>query len=129
MSKIKEVIKFQATDYSLHGSMQSAEMHQAEIEKAEKANAMLDCGESIGQILETVGLEPCDDILYEVTKDSQLVISHWQCRDTPGYQPIRFETGMKMRVYGDAGSWSGPYGNTISTADIARYAKDERSKL
>ena len=129
MSKIKEVIRYQTTDYTLHSSMKSAEYHQAEIDKAEKANTMLDDGKSIGDILKAVGMSPCDDILHRVTKNSKLVISHWQCMDTPGYQPIRFETGMKMRVYGNDGSWSGPYGNTISTADIAGYAKDKRSKL
>ena len=62
--------------------------------------------------------------LSGLTRSTKLVISHWQCRDTPGYSPIRILPNERLWVAGDAGSWSGPYGREVEIRDLARYAND-----
>ena len=66
--------------------------------------------------------------LAEVTKDTKLIISHWQCRDQPGYQPRHVDSDGMVYVSGDAGSWSGPYGSKCSPQDVARYWLDTKAK-
>jgi len=34
-----------------------------------------------------------------------------------------------MMVYGNAGSWSGPYGNVMSISDLVAYAKSPNAVL
>lgn len=126
---IKEVTRFETTDGKSHFSRASAEMRQEDIEQAKWANARLDEGWSVAKILKAVRRSVPDEILDQVTKDSKLVVSHWQCSDDPGYQPRYFKPGMSIYVYGYAGSWSGSYGNTMSAADLARYAREKRSIL
>lgn len=60
-------------------------------------------------------------ILAKITKDTGFVISHWQCRYTPGYKVCDLLPDDKLYVYGDAGSWSGPYGGRVSVSDLIRY--------
>lgn len=126
---VKEVTRFKTTDGKTHLSRASAEMRQEDIEQAKWANQRLVEGWSVARILNAVGRSVPDEILDQVTKDSKLVVSHWQCRDEPGYQPRYFEPGMNIYVHGDAGSWSGSYGSKMSIADLARYARDKRSIL
>jgi hypothetical protein len=128
-SLILEVAMFRTTDGKDFNSRSSAEYHQKKIAIAEDANARLKRGESIAEILRANGKTVPDEILERVTKDSKLVIDHWQCRDTPGYQPQFFEPGLSIYVAGDAGSWSGSYGNTMSLLDLARYANHRGSIL
>lgn len=128
-SAVEAITMYRTTDGKTFHGEGSAIGHQEDIEEAKKANVMLNSGESVGAILRALGRTVVDEILDRVTKDSKLVISHWQCRDTPGYQPRYFEPGMIIYVGGDAGSWSGSYGNEMTTRDLARYAKDKRSIL
>jgi len=128
-SLILEVTMFRTTDGKDFDSRSSAECHQKKIAIAEDANARLKRGESIAEILRANGKTVPDEILERVTKDSKLVIEHWQCRDTPGYQPQFFDPGLSIYVAGDAGSWSGSYGNTMSLRDLARHANHRGSIL
>lgn len=128
-SSILEVTMFRTTDGRDFNSRSSAEYHQEQIAIAHDANIRLKRGESIAEILRANGKTVSDEILERVTKDSKMVIEHWQCRDTPGYQPQSFEPGLLIYVAGDAGSWSGSYGNTMSVDDLARYAKHRGSIL
>ena len=126
---VKEVTRFETTDGKSHFSRASAEIRQEDIEQAKWANERLEEGWSVAKILKALGRGIPDEILSQVTKDSKLVVRHWQCRDEPGYQPRYFEPGMCIYVYGNAGSWSGSYGNTMSIADLARHAREKRSIL
>jgi hypothetical protein len=131
-SQLKKVTVWECTDGENFISKIAAIHHQNDINELEKANDLLDKFFSIGDILEVAfGVLPeyIDEKLYNVNKNSKLVIEHWQCKNTPGYQPRRFESRHKMFVSGDAGAWSGPYGASITISDITRYAKDERSIL
>jgi len=67
--------------------------------------------------------------LRGLTSKSQLIISHWQCRETPGYQPHRINPDGSIYVGGYAGSWSGGYGQDVQLRDLVRYVEDTRSRL
>jgi hypothetical protein len=127
---IVDVMRYQTTDGESHSTKSSAAYHQKEIALTDHANARLEAGDTIADILRAVGKSVPDPILEKVTKDSKLAIPHWQCRDEAGYTPRRFEHGAwTVYVYGRAGSWSGGYGNTMSVQDLARYATDRKSIL
>ena len=121
---------WRTSDGKLHRHEPSARTHQFSINQALEATEMLETGMSVGDCLKAVGYPAeIQEILYSVTSESKLVVSHWQCRDTPGYKPIRFLPGLSMRVWGDAGSWSGPYGGTVKLADLVQYALHKNSEL
>jgi hypothetical protein len=106
----------------------SAEHHQENLNAAKLANEVFEKGGTVADGLRAAGFAGnIDPVLERVTAETQLVISHWQCRDTPGYKPCRFECGLSMYVGGHAGSWSGPYGNSVSICDLVQYAKDQRT--
>ena len=126
---VKEVTRFETTDGDSHFSRSSAEMFQKNIEEAKWASERLEEGWSVARILKGVGRNVPDEILDQVTKDSKLVVSHWQCRDEPGYQARYFEQGMRIYVYGNAGSCWGYYGASMSVVDLARYAREKRTIL
>ncbi len=126
---VKEVTRFKTADGKLFSERRLAESHQADIEEANFATGRLEAGDSIADILRQVGRKVHYPIFEQVTKDSKLVISHWQCRDTPGYQPVRFLPELQIYVHGDAGSWSGSYGGKMFLNELARYALDKRSVL
>lgn len=126
---VKEVVRFQTTDGELWGSRQSAEQHQIHIQKAEAADRILRSGRTFADILRAVGESVPDPVLEKVTKDSMFSIPHWQCSDEAGYKIARIETGMLLFVYGNAGSWSGPYGSKMSIRDLVGYAKSKNSIL
>ena len=121
---------WKTTDGRLHPHEPSARDHQLAMNRAQHASELFDSGMSVGECLRAVDY-PAEipGILDSVTRESELVISHWQCQDTPGYKPIRFTLRMSMDVYGHAGSWSGAYGGEVSLESLARYASDKRSVL
>ena len=127
-SKIVKVERYMATDGKLFACLDTAEFHQTEVDNIAKATAMLDDGESVGDALNAIGYKGViDQVLFKVTKDTQLVIEHWQCREQAGYQPLSFRLGYKVWVAGNTGSWSGSYGSEVSIKDLARYANDKRT--
>lgn len=111
---------YECSDGTFRRSREAAEYHQGRIDNAKRATDMLDAGKSLGAALREVGFIPVDYLpaLDEVFASTKLVISHWQCRDEPGYQPICVHSDGTVFVHGHAGSWSGPYGADCSVADI-----------
>ena len=62
-------------------------------------------------------------ILMKTTKDTGFVVSHWQCINKPVYKPTRLDRAGRVQLFGDAGSWSGPYGNWVELTDLLLYAR------
>ena len=125
LTKIKTVTRWTTSDGEDHCSLSAAEYHAGQMDKAAKANAVLESGGSIADALraaEWVYSDGVPEVLERVTKESRLVIEHWQCRDTPGYQVRHFTTNRDIYVHGNAGCWSGSYGSRVSLADLTRYA-------
>ncbi len=60
-------------------------------------------------------------ILMNITKDTGFKIEHWQCSNKPGYKIVDLNVDGKVHIFGDAGSWSGPYGNWVSIRECIRY--------
>lgn len=68
-----------------------------------------------------------EDILREIDTNFKFYIPHWQCAEKPGYGLHRIEYegySLKFFIFGDAGSWSGPYGGYCNFQDTLRYAKN-----
>ena len=126
---VKEVTRWESMDGLSHYSVDSAVMANKKIIRMRYANELLELGKSIGEIYDELSITVVDPVLYDVNKDSQLVISHYQCRDTPGYKPCGFNENMNIKCFGNAGSWSGAYGNWENSESVARYAKDRNSIL
>ena len=61
--------------------------------------------------------------LWRITKETGFRVSHWQCRQEPGYKPIRVTLDGEIELWGNAGSWSGPYGGVVTVKDLLRYAR------
>lgn len=130
MSDIKHVDRYVTTDDREFRSLDAANRHQVSVNAANKATEQLRDGMSIAEILHGMNYPAeQDEILEKVTKNSELVISHWQCQDTPGYRPVRVLPGGSVCCWGNAGSWSGPYGGAVTITQLVRYAKDKRSLL
>lgn len=121
--KIKTIETFETTDGRLHRSRSSAEYHQTRIDNTARANDLLVKGASLGVALRESNLVPaeCYPELDEVFTTTKLVISHWQCRDEPGYSVAHVEDDGGIYVFGHAGSWSGSYGAVCSLMDVSRY--------
>jgi len=127
---IETITKYRTSDGEEFWSMESAKYHAGQMDCADKANDILDAGGSVADALRVgFGAVEVDPAFEKLTKSSKLVISHWQCRDTPGYKVQHFTAHGKVKVYGNAGSWSGSYGGDVSLTDLARYASDERNEL
>lgn len=128
---VTKVIRWQTSDGKEHSSQEWAGIWEGKIDAAQKASDMLENGATMAECLRVIGLCPTevDPILESVTKDTQLVISHWQCQDTPGYKVQRFNADGTVVVWGDAGAWSGPYGGDVKISSLVRYAKDRNTKL
>lgn len=75
---------------------------------------------------ETLSLED-KVMLTKITKDTGVVVRHWQCSDKPRYKPIRLDHNNRVQLWGEAESDIGPgeYGNGVSLAGLLRYARDE----
>ena len=121
---ISEVTRWITSDGRIYSSQERAQRWEGQLDAAELATEMLARGSSVAECLRAIDYPAeIDPILNRVTKDTQLVISYWQCRDTPGYKPTRFCADGRIVAYGDAGSWTGPYGGEITVAELVRYAK------
>lgn len=62
--------------------------------------------------------------LMEITTDTGFVVSHWQCSEKPAYKPCELNHAGQVRLWGDVGSWSGPYGGWVHLSDLLRYARN-----
>ncbi len=127
---ITEVTRWQTSDGDEHVSREWAEKWEAKIEAAKKASDLLDSGASVAECLRAIDYpDEIDPILERVTRGTQLVISHWQCRDTPGYKPTRFCATGQIRAYGHAGAHSGAYGGGMTIRELAGHAKHRNTVL
>lgn len=123
LDQIVEVSRWLTSDGKVHGSLGSAQYHATQMDRAATANAVLEAGGSVADALRAAKWEhDIPQIFERVTKATKLVISHWQCQETPGYQVQHFTPDWKVWVWGNAGSWSGCYGNNVPLQDLARYA-------
>ncbi len=127
---VTKVERWVTSDDRQHHTLELAEAWEDKIIAADRATEMLLTGASVADCLKFLDYVPdIPPILEQVTHDTQLVISHWQCRNTPGYMVVSFKPNCRVHVWGDAGSWSGPYGNEVTIADLARYAEERNTKL
>jgi len=127
---ITKVTRWETSDGLTHFCEQSAEEHEEQLVQVAEATEMFKDGKSVGSILESFSREVPDEILYKVTQDTSLVVGHWQCRNTPGYKPLRFTRGLRsMHVWGDVDSWSCSYGGEVPLSDLVRYARDKNTLL
>ena len=126
----KTVTSYQTSDNQLHPTESSARWWQSRLEGAALATRMLEEGRSLGASLREGGFLPADicPSLDEVFTTTKLVISHWQCRDEPGYAPAYITPDGGIFVHGHAGSWSGPYGANCSATEVERYWLDTKNR-
>lgn len=110
----RKVDRWQTSDGELFYSEESAEFSERDIRQMKSNNVALSEGKCIAEILRSSGRTEIPEVLERVTKDTKLIIPHWQCRDEPGYKPQEFDKTGRIFVHGHAGSWSGPYGNWMS---------------
>lgn len=121
---MKIITKYQADDGSEFRDERTCLAHESECRRVEGANVLLQSGASLAECLTVAGHPPHESqraALEQITKDTALIISYWQCRDQPGYKPCRIELQGRIFVHGDAGSWSGPYGGTMSPRRLIGY--------
>ena len=130
MSAIQTVSRYVCTDGREFSTMNGAEYHQGEIVKSEKANAILEAGGSVADVLR--GSDWNYDIpavLEQLTKQSKLVVSFWQCIDDPVYGIYHFTASRKVHLWGGKAGWPGYYGGDVTLTDLQRYALNPNNKL
>lgn len=130
---MKQVTRYEATDGTLFLTQEMCETHEQRCADLDAANEMFSSGATLMAALTRAHqTRPLWDIalsledkalLMRITKDTGLVIEHWQCKSRPGYKPLELDHECRVWVYGDAGSWSGPYGNWVTLKDLLRYAR------
>ena len=129
---MERVVKYKAIDGALFDDEDLCVRHERWIEDLEVANEMLESGATVWSALVRANARAAydwakvcgpsyEEPLSKLTKDTKLTISHWQSQDTPGYSPVRITKRGDVFVFGDAGSWSGPYGDNVSLKDLCRY--------
>ena len=115
-------------DGRLHRTDTAAAWHQRDIDNSRIATGLIEAGRDLAHVLAAIDQawhEGDDrDLLSQITKDTGLSISHWQCREEPGYHLVRREVGGGFFVCGYVGCWSGAYGASCSVSDIIRYARN-----
>jgi len=124
---VRVVTKYIAEDGAEFRTAEECVQHEQLVERVYRANLMLEEGRSLLECLEAAGFHVASDnrpILAQIAKDTGLSISHWQCRDEPGYKPQYLTIKGTVYVWGNAGSWSGPYGGLCSQEDVVRYWKE-----
>ena len=124
---IRVVTKFICQDGKEWDGLESAEYWHQHCLKIDAANTAFKGGCSLYDALIMAGITVNDEHrepLSRITSATELVIGYWQCRDQPGYKVQDISTGRKIYVYGDAGSWSGPYGNYCRAEDLVSYMRE-----
>lgn len=133
----RAVTRYETSDGRIHYSESGAKDWERAINAARLATMALEGGSDLADayaLFCSLAHDWAPDeatrlALVGVTRKSQLVISYWQCRDTPGYRPCRFNPDGSIFVHGDAGSWSGPYGNDVEVRDLITYINDTKRRL
>jgi hypothetical protein len=132
-SKIEEITMYRTPDGKVHHSLLSAEMHQEDVELGEKATSLLRSGISLYQSLLAIDrynrLDSYDEEELNLLKNTYhttgVIVSHLQCCEKPVYFPIEIRCSMSVRLYGNEGHWSSPYGygDWFQLDDVIRYLK------
>jgi hypothetical protein len=73
-------------------------------------------------------------VLMSVTKNTKLIVEHWQCFKEPIYSPIEIDRYGRIKLWGksdrrNASSYASSYGNFVHLSDVIRYARHTHSKL
>lgn len=131
---MKTVTMYEAEDGKQFRDQAQCLEYEQQLADLAAANDMLDNGATLMAALTRAhqtrpwwdsGLSLEDKvILMKTTKDTGFIVRHWQCSDRPGYKPCRLNHEGQVRLWGDSGSWSGPYGNWVGLADLLRYARN-----
>lgn len=123
--RVEQVKRWRTIDGREHSSESLASRWADRIDLAQRANEMLESGESLLAVLDHMGSAPREDndraLLAGLTGESLLVISHWQCNDEPAYR-VRYVNPSGSVFCGGRGGWMGYYGNDVSISDLVRYA-------
>lgn len=116
---------FLARDERKFSSVREAVEHNEDLARSERATEALRNGASVYDAVKINSRFPHHDvpeILKRITAETPLIISYWQCRDTPEYQVIALDQSGDAYVSGDS------YGNRVNFRDLARYAADTLAK-
>ena len=125
---MEEVTCWKTTDGKIFEDAMWAERHEAQLGRCALANKFLKEGNTVGDVLSAVNYAgEIDPILDRVTRETKLVISHWQCSDKAEYRPALFQTNMSIHVCGGEALFGGTYGDDIPIRELARYARDKRT--
>lgn len=123
------VIKYQSEDGALWDSEQQCLQHESEVAELKEANHMLGRGSNLLECLKVVHKKygpqfkftgEQQDALQNITRDSKIVIQHWQGNREPMYSPSQINLGGNVYFWG-IGGWSGCTGGWLSVDDIVRY--------
>ncbi len=128
---MKQVTRFQSDDGRLFLTEQEALHHEQRVTDAQTASMMFQEGCTLLEALQfacrvggyfTQTLAPHEsDVLSATFHTTGISIPHWQCRNEPGYHVERIEPDGSLFVWGNAGSWSGPYGNKVNVRELVQY--------
>lgn len=132
MTAVERIAAWRTSDGQVFTFESSAVDHQDRLDRAELATKALRDGASVGVALRDHGFMHSSQPLHELDDmftTSELIISYWQCRDTPGYQPYAILPDGSVMVGGDAGSWSGGYSSPVHPRDLVRYWVDTKAQL
>lgn len=121
--RVECVTMWRTEDQKLHPSEDAAERWADHLEAVEAGNALLSSGASVAAAARRAGIPvPDGSVLERITTHTPLIVSHYQCRDQPGYKVVHINSDDTLHVFGHAGSWSGAYGNHEGWRDVERYA-------
>lgn len=128
---MKTVTMYEAEDGKTFTSEAQCLEYEQQCDDARAANVMLNNGATLMAALTRASqtrpwwddeLTPEDRvILTSATKDTGFVVRHWQCSDKPCYTVHQIDCYGRLFLFGDAGSWRGPYGNWVDLQDLLRY--------
>lgn len=120
----EKITSWRTSDRELFTVESCAIDHQDRLSRAAAATAAIQAGASIGVALRDHGfahpVEPYHE-LDDLYVTSELIISYWQCCETPGYQPAEILFDGRLYVGGDAGGWRGSYGGKVTPRDLVTY--------
>lgn len=125
---IEQITRWKTSDGKEHTYQEQAEQWETKIKNAEKATNMLKHGSTIAECLKATNYQAnIDPILETITKNTKLIISYWQCCNTPRYKPTRIRPDGQIVVYGcpPKEKWGpSPYGGAITIQNLIRYATE-----
>lgn len=126
---MKTVTMYEADDGKQFSSEAQCLEYEQQCEDARAASEMLQNGATLMAALTRAnqtrpwwasGLTLEDKVfLMNATKETGIVVRHWQCSDTPCYKVRQIGNYGRVHLFGD---WGGPYGNWVHLLDLLRYA-------